>query len=66
MNNPHKTARTTLLGRAETIRRIVEEHRPVAEMATRFGDSKPTVYNWPPAGGQTVRRALRAARRGNI
>ena len=39
MNNPHQNARTTPLGRGEMVRRIVEEGRPVAEVAAGFGVS---------------------------
>jgi hypothetical protein len=43
MNNPHKNARTTPVRRAEMVRRIVEEGRPVAEVAAGFGVSERTV-----------------------
>ena len=33
MNNPHQNARTTRLGRAEMIRRIIEDGQPVREVA---------------------------------
>jgi transposase InsO family protein len=46
MNNPHKNARTTPLGRAEMIRRIVEDGRPVAEVAAGFGISERTARKW--------------------
>ncbi|WP_296709346.1 IS481 family transposase [Rhodoblastus sp.] len=46
MNNPHKNARTTPLGRAEMIRRIVEEGRPTAEVAAGFGISERTARKW--------------------
>ena len=46
MNNPHKNARTTPLGRAEMVRRIVEEGRPVAEVAAGFGISERTARKW--------------------
>jgi transposase InsO family protein len=46
MNNPHKNARTTPLGRAEMIRRIVEEGRPVAEVAAGFGISERRARTW--------------------
>jgi transposase InsO family protein len=46
MNNPHKNARTTALGREEMIRRIVEEGRPVAEVAAGFGISERTARKW--------------------
>jgi transposase InsO family protein len=46
MNNPHKNARMTPLGRAEMVRRIVDEHRPVAEVASGFGVSERTVRKW--------------------
>jgi transposase-like protein len=44
MNNPHKNARTTPLGRVEMVRRIVEEHLPVAEVAAGFGVSERTAH----------------------
>ena len=38
MNNPHQNARMTPLGRAEMVRRIVEERRPVADVAAGLGE----------------------------
>ena len=46
MNNPHKNARTTPLGREEMIRRIVEEGRPLIEVAAGFGVSERTAGKW--------------------
>ena len=46
MNNPHQNARMTPLGRAEMMRRIVEEGRPVAEVAAGFGVSERTARKW--------------------
>ncbi|MBS7545487.1 leucine zipper domain-containing protein [Ancylobacter oerskovii] len=46
MNNPHQNARMTPLGRAEMVRRIVEEQRPVAEAAAGFGISRRTARKW--------------------
>jgi len=46
MNNPHQNARMTPLGRAEMVRRIVEEGRPVAEVAAGFGVSERTARKW--------------------
>ncbi|MDJ1159960.1 leucine zipper domain-containing protein [Chelatococcus sp. SYSU_G07232] len=46
MNHPHKNARTTPLGRAEMVRRIVEEGRPVVEVAAGFGISERTARKW--------------------
>ena len=46
MNNPHKNARMTPLGRAEMVRRIVEDGRPVAEVAAGFGVSERTARKW--------------------
>jgi len=46
MNNPHKNARTTPLGRAEIVRRIVEEGRPASEVAAGFGISERTARKW--------------------
>lgn len=46
MNNPHKNPRTTPLGRAEMIRRIEEDGRPVAEVAAGFGVSERTARKW--------------------
>jgi hypothetical protein len=40
MNNLHKKVRTIPLGRVEMNRRIVEESRPVAEVAAGFGISE--------------------------
>ena len=55
MNNPHPNARMTPLGRAEMVRRIVEEGRPVAEVAAGFGVSERTARKWlaplPQVGG---------------
>jgi len=39
-------ARTTLLGRAEMIRRVVEDGRPVAEVAAGFGISEGRARTW--------------------
>jgi transposase InsO family protein len=46
MNNPHQNARTTPLGRAEMVRRIVDEGRPVTEVAAGFGVSERTARKW--------------------
>lgn len=46
MNNPHKNARMTPLGRAEMVRRIVDERRPVADVAAGFGISERTARKW--------------------
>jgi transposase InsO family protein len=46
MNNPHQNARMTPLGRAEMVRRIVEEGRPVAQVAAGFGVSERTARKW--------------------
>ncbi|MFN3854539.1 MAG: helix-turn-helix domain-containing protein [Phreatobacter sp.] len=46
MNNPHKNARTTPRGRAEMIRRIVEDGLPFAEVAAGFGISEQTARKW--------------------
>jgi transposase InsO family protein len=46
MNNPHKNARLTALGRAELVRRIVEERRRVADVAAGFGVSERTARKW--------------------
>ena len=42
MNNPHKNARPTPLGRAEMIRRIIEEGRPLK----MFGLSERRTREW--------------------
>lgn len=46
MNNPHKNARPTPLGRAEMIRRIVEEGRPLKIVAAEFGLSERRTREW--------------------
>jgi transposase InsO family protein len=46
MNNPHQNARMTPLGRVEMVRRIVEEGRPVGEVAAGFGVSERTARKW--------------------
>jgi transposase InsO family protein len=46
MNNPHQNARMTPLGRAEMVRRIIEESRPVGEVAAGFGVSERTARKW--------------------
>ena len=46
MNNPHQNARMTPLGRVEMVRRILEECRPVAEVAAGFGVSERTARKW--------------------
>jgi transposase InsO family protein len=46
MNNPHQNARMTALGRVEMVRRIVEEKRPVREVAAGFGVSERTARKW--------------------
>jgi transposase len=45
MNNPHQNARTTRWGRAEMIRRIIEDGQPVREVAG-FGISERTARKW--------------------
>ncbi|MBS7586115.1 hypothetical protein KHC24_02050 [Ancylobacter defluvii] len=66
MNNPHPNARTTPLGRAETVWRIVEEGRPVSEVAAGFAISERTARKWLAAGGQRGRQALRTAPPGRM
>jgi transposase InsO family protein len=44
--NPHSKAKLTALSRAEMIRRIVDLHRPVAEVAAGFGISERCAYKW--------------------
>ncbi len=46
MNNPHKNARTTPLGRAEMVRRIREDGQPLAAVAAGFGISERTARKW--------------------
>ena len=46
MNNPHQNARTTRLGRAEMIRRILEDGQPIREVARGFGISERTARKW--------------------
>ena len=46
MNNPHQNARMTPLGRVEMVRRILEERRPVADVAAGFGVSERTARKW--------------------
>jgi len=46
MNNPHHNARTTRLGRAEMIRRILEEGQPIRGVAAGFGISERTARKW--------------------
>jgi transposase InsO family protein len=46
MNNPHKNARLTPRGRAELVRRIVEEKQPVEVVAAGFGISQRTAHKW--------------------
>ncbi|MBQ0819504.1 MULTISPECIES: IS481 family transposase [Microvirga] len=46
MNNLHQNARATRLGRAEMIRRILEEGRPLREVAQVFGVSERTARKW--------------------
>jgi transposase InsO family protein len=46
MNNPHKNARLTPLGRAELVRRIIEERLRVADVAAGFGVSERTARKW--------------------
>jgi transposase InsO family protein len=56
MNNPHQNARMTPLGRVEMVRRILEEGRPVADVAAGFGISERTARKWLArfkAGGPT-------------
>jgi transposase InsO family protein len=46
MNNPHQNARMTPLGRVEMVRRILEEGRPLVEVAAGFGVSERTARKW--------------------
>ncbi len=46
MNNPHQTARTTHLDRAEMIRRVSEDGQPVRAVARGFGISERTARKW--------------------
>jgi transposase InsO family protein len=42
----HSNARLTPLGRAEMIKRIIELHQPVAQVAAAFGISERCAYRW--------------------
>ena len=44
--NTHSKAKLTALSRAEMIHRIVDLHRPVAEVAAGFGISERCAYKW--------------------
>ena len=46
MNNPHKNARLTPRGRAEMVRRIIEERQAVEVVAAGYGLSERTVRKW--------------------
>ena len=46
MNNLHQNAWMTPLGRVEMVRRILEEGRPVTEVAAGFGVSERTARKW--------------------
>jgi transposase-like protein len=46
MNNPHQNARMTRLGRAEMIRRVLEDGQPGREVARGFGISERTARKW--------------------
>lgn len=44
--NSHSKAKLTALSRAEMIRRIIDLHQPVAEVAAGFGISERCAYKW--------------------
>jgi len=44
--NAHQNARSTPLSRSLLVRRVLEEHQPVAAVAAAFGVSETTVYKW--------------------
>ena len=44
--NVHKNARTTMRGRAELVRRVLEEKQSPKAVATAFGVDVKTVYKW--------------------
>ena len=44
--NVHKNARTTVRGRAELVRRVLEEGQAVTAVAAAFGVDVKTVYKW--------------------
>ena len=44
--NPHSRAKLTPLSRAEMVRRVVDLHQPVAEVAAGFGLSVRSVHKW--------------------
>jgi transposase InsO family protein len=44
--NTHSKAKLTALSRAEMIKRIVDRHHPVAEVAAGFGISERCAYKW--------------------
>jgi transposase-like protein len=46
MNNPHQNARTIRLGRAEMIRRVIEDDQGIREVAAGFGVSDRTARKW--------------------
>ena len=44
--NLHKNARTCPKSRALMVSRVLEDSRPVAEVAAEFGVCRGTVYKW--------------------
>jgi len=46
MNNLHQNARTTQLGRADMIRRILDDSLPVRALARGLGISERTARKW--------------------
>ena len=44
--NTHSKAKLTAVSRGEMIRRIVDLHQPVAEVAAGFGISERCAYKW--------------------
>ena len=42
----HANARLTVIGRAELVRRVLEEHRPVAHVVKEMNCSRATGYKW--------------------
>ncbi len=68
MNKPHKDARTTQLGRAEMVKRIMDDGQPMALVARGFGISERTarkcVEGFKAKGACGARGVTRSSQKG--
>jgi len=62
--NLHKNAKTCPKSRSLMVHRVLEEERPVAQVAREFGVSPRTVYKWVQRFARVERRRWKTGQAG--